>query len=179
MHFATFEVIPMRRDHRMPWQPVAVVAFVLAFAAPAGAADLLPYQEGCGYGCGGRAAGYAFAGANNLSDTYQCQGRGPAFFAGCTDFVEEHYPQAYGGQPYVGQPYAGVQPYGAQPYGGQPYAGVQPYGAQSYGGQPYGGGAESYGGQPYAPPGDGDSYAAPAIGPNNGYGPPEQDYDEP
>src|SRR5262245_15107067 len=166
MHFATFEVIPMRRDHRMPWQPVAVVAFVLAFAAPAGAADLLPYEEGCGYGCGGRAAGYAFAEANNLSDTHQCQGRGPAFFAGCTAFVEEHYPQAYGGQPYGGQPYAGVQPYGAQPYA------AQPYGGQSYGG-------ESYGGQPYAAPDGGGSYAAAAIGPNNGYGPPEEQYDEP
>jgi hypothetical protein len=166
MHFATFEVIPMRRDHRVLSQPVAVVAFVLAFAAPAGAADLLPYEEGCGYGCGGRAAGYAYAESNNLSDSYQCQGRGPAFFAGCTAFVEEHYPQAYGGQPYGGQPYAGGQPYGAQPYGAQPY-----------GGQPYGGG--SYGAQPYAAPDAGDSYAAPAIGPNNGYGPPEEQYDEP
>jgi hypothetical protein len=161
MHFATFEVIPMRRDHRVLSQPVAVVAFVLAFAAPAGAADLLPYEEGCGYGCGGRAAGYAYAESNNLSDSYQCQGRGPAFFAGCTAFVEEHYPQAYGGQPYGGQPYAGGQPYGAQPYGGQPYGGG------------------SYGGQPYAAPDEGDSYAAPAIGPNNGYGPPEEQYDEP
>jgi hypothetical protein len=171
MHFATFEVIPMRRDHRMLSQPVAVVAFVLAFAAPAGAADLLPYEEGCGYGCGGRAAGYAFAESNNLSDTYQCQGRGPAFFAGCTAFVEEHYPQGYGGQPYGGQPYGG-QPYA----GGQPY-GAQPYAAQPYGGQPYGG--ESYGGQPYAAPEGGQPYAAPAIGPNNGYGPPEGQYDEP
>ena len=162
-------------------RPVAVVAFVLAFAAPAGAADLLPYGEGCGYGCGGRAAGYAFAEANNLSNGYQCQGRGPAFFAGCTAFVEEHYPQAYGGQPYGGQPYA--QPYGGQPYGGQPYgqpyAGGQPYG----GGQPYAGG-QPYGGQPdgggsYGGPDEGDNYAAPAVGPNNGYGPPEEQYDEP
>jgi hypothetical protein len=137
--FATFEVIPMRRDHRMLSQPVAAVAFVLAFAVPAGAADLLPYEEGCGYRCGAQ-------------------------------------PYSYGAQPYGGQAYGG-QPYGAQPYspyGGQPYADGQPYGGQPYaGGQPYG--AEPYGGQPYG----GQPYAAPAIDPDNGYGPPEEQYDEP
>jgi len=105
----------MRRDHRMLAQPVAVVAFVLALAAPAGAADLIPY-EGCGYGCDGRGAGYAFAERNNITDAYDCEGHGAAFFAGCTAFVEEHrYAQPYGGQPY------GSQPYGGQAYG-QPYA---------------------------------------------------------
>jgi hypothetical protein len=158
MHFATFEVIPMRRDHRMLSQPVAVVAFILAFAAPAGAADLLPYEEGCGYECG--AQPYA-NGAQPYANGAQPYANGAQPYDG----------QAYGGQPYGGQPYG--------PYGGQPYAGGQPYGAQPYGGQPYAGGqpygAEPYGGQPYG----GQPYAAPAIDPDNGYGPPEEQYDEP
>src|SRR5262245_22482543 len=157
MHFATFEVIPMRRDHRMPWRPVAVVAFTLAFAAPAGAADLLPDEGGCSYGCGGQP--YA----------YGAQPYGAPVYGG-----QAYGGQAYGGQPYGAQPY---DPYDSQPYGGQPYA-AQPYGGQPYGqpyagGQPYG--AQPYGGQPYG----GQPYAAPAIGPNNGYGPPEEQYDEP
>jgi hypothetical protein len=148
MHFATFEVIPMRRDHRMLSQPVAVVAFMLAFAVPAGAADLLPYEEGCSYGCGGPYAG---------GQPYGAQPYGGQAYGG-----QAYEGESYDGEGYGGQPYAGGQPYGQQPYGTQPYGG-QPYGGQPYGGQPYGG-------QPYA---------APAIGPNNGYGPPEEQYDEP
>jgi hypothetical protein len=167
MHFATFEVIPMRRDHRMLSQPVAVVAFTLAFAVPAGAADLLPYEEGCSYGCGGQP--YAYGAQPYAGQAYGGQPYGAQPY-------DPYDSQPYGGQPYGGQPYA-AQPYGGQPYG-QPYAGGQPYAAQPYGGQPYGGqpyGGQSYGGQPYG----GQPYAAPAIGPNNGYGPSEEQYDEP
>jgi hypothetical protein len=134
----------MRRDHRMLSQPVAVVAFVLALAAPAGAADLIP-DEGCGYGCDGRAAGYAFAARNNIADAYDCEGHGSAFFAGCADFVEEHRGNQPWGAPVPGNRYA-------QPYDGQPYS--------------------------VPPPNAGDTYAAPAE-PGNGYGSPDEQYDEP
>ena len=150
----------MRSDHRMLMQPVAVVAFVLALAAPAGAADLIP-DEGCGYGCDGRAAGYAFAERNNITDPYDCEGHGSAFFAGCSNFVEQRQANQPWGAPVPGNQYA-------QPYGGQSYGGGQPYGGQSYGGQPYA-----------VPPSDGgDNYAAPGQG--QGYGSDEQQqYDEP
>jgi hypothetical protein len=139
----------MRSDHRMLLQPVAVVAFVLALAAPAGAADLIP-DEGCGYGCDGRAAGYAFAERNNITDPYDCEGHGSAFFAGCSNFVEQRQAN---------------QPWGA-PVPGNQYA--QPYGGQSYGGQPY----------PVPPSDGGGNYAAPGQG--QGYGSDEQQqYDEP
>ena len=119
----------MRSDHRMLLQPVAVVAFVLALAAPAGAADLIP-DEGCGYGCDGRAAGYAFAQQNNVTDPYDCEGHGSAFFAGCASFVEQRRSSQPWGAPIPGNQYA--QPYGQQPYGQQPYAEPPADGGQDY-----------------------------------------------
>jgi len=104
----------MRSDHRMLLQPVAVVAFVLALAAPAGAADLIP-DEGCGYGCDGRAAGYAFAERNNITDPYDCEGHGSAFFAGCASFVEQRRSSQPWGAPIPGNQYA--QPYGQRTQG--------------------------------------------------------------
>lgn len=114
----------MRRDHRMLSQPVAVAAFVLALAAPAAAADLIPY-EGCGYGCDGRAAGYAFAERNNINDAYECEGHGSAFFAGCAAFVEQSRSNG---------PWNAPSPYNryAQPDEGQPYAVPPPDGGDTY-----------------------------------------------
>ena len=151
----------MFRDHRMPVRPVAVVAFTLALASPAVAADYIP-DEGCGFGCNGRAQGYAFAESNNISDPYACEGRGHEFFAGCVAFVEQQGSRRVWIAPQP-QPYNGL----AKPtYGGG-------YAAPGYNAGP----DYSQGYEP--PPPDGEDYAAPGNDQNDGYASPGDQYDEP